>query len=230
LLAVEDVSFSLPKGQFVSIVGRSGCGKTTILKIVSGLTRASSGQVLVDGIQVDGPLKNVGIVFQDPALLEWRRVLSNVMLPVEILGLDKNQHRHKARELLTQVGLSGFEEKYPYELSGGMRQRVALCRALVYDPSLLIMDEPFGALDAITRDEMNVLLSDLLEKSNKSVLFVTHSISEAVFLSDLTIVMSPRPGRVSAMIPIELPRPRDKLSSVFAKYVRLITESLNIRQ
>jgi NitT/TauT family transport system ATP-binding protein len=206
--ALESVSFDIPTANFVSIVGPSGCGKSTLLKILSGLMPASSGKAIVNGQPVTGPLENVGMVFQAPVLLKWRSVLGNILLPVEFAKLDVPRHLEKARALIDLVGLSGFEEMYPHELSGGMQQRVSLCRALVTDPQLLLMDEPFGALDAMTRDELDMELLRIWEERKKTVLFVTHSIQEAVFLSDRVFVMSARPGRLLEIITIDLPRPR----------------------
>jgi len=206
--ALERVSFEIHKGDFVSIVGASGCGKSTLLKIISGLLPATSGNVAIDGEPVAGPLENVGMIFQTPVLLKWRPVLGNVLLPVEFAKLDISSYLEKARALLKLVGLEGFEEMYPHQLSGGMQQRVSLCRALVTDPQLLLMDEPFGALDAMTRDELDAELLRIWEEKKKTVLFVTHSIQEAVFLSDTVIVMSARPGRLLEMLAIDLPRPR----------------------
>jgi len=206
--ALEGASFTVQEGSFVSLVGPSGCGKSTLLKIVSGLLPATSGRVLIDGKSVDGPLKNVGMVFQSPVLLKWRSVLGNVLLPVEFAKLDRTDYLEKAGSLLRLVGLEGFEEMPPYELSGGMQQRVSLCRALVTDPQILLMDEPFGALDAMTRDELDVELLRIWGEKRMTVVFVTHNIQEAVFLSDSVVVMSPRPGRVIRELAVDLPRPR----------------------
>ena len=206
--ALEKVSFEIREGDFVSLVGPSGCGKSTLLKIVSGLLPASFGSVVVSDKPVDEPLENVGMIFQSPVLLKWRPVLGNVLLPVEFAKLDLASHTDRARSLLKLVGLEGFEEMYPHQLSGGMQQRVSLCRALVMDPQLLLMDEPFGALDAMTRDDLDIELLRIWQDRRKTVLFVTHSIQEAVFLSDHVIVMSARPGRLLEQITIQLPRPR----------------------
>lgn len=206
--ALDRVSFDVDEGNFVSIVGPSGCGKSTLLKIISGLLPASSGSIHVNNRDVDGPLENVGMVFQSPVLLKWRNVMDNIMLPVEFAKLDRARHLERARSLIELVGLQGFEEVYPYQLSGGMQQRVSLCRALVTDPQLLLMDEPFGALDAMTRDELDLELLRIWEERKKTVLFVTHNIQEAVFLSDYVVVMSARPGRVLEKLSIDLPRPR----------------------
>ncbi|MGH7926582.1 MAG: ABC transporter ATP-binding protein [Candidatus Binatia bacterium] len=206
--ALEKVSFDIEAGNFVSIVGPSGCGKSTLLKIVSGLLPASSGKVSVADRRVEQPLENVGMVFQAPVLLKWRSVLGNILLPVEFAKPDVASYADKARALINLVGLGGFEEMYPHELSGGMQQRASLCRALVTDPQLLLMDEPFGALDAMTRDELDMELLRIWEERKKTVLFVTHSIQEAVFLSDQVFVMSARPGRLLETITVDLPRPR----------------------
>jgi len=206
--ALDRVSFAIETGEFVSIVGASGCGKSTLLKIISGLLPPTSGTVVVNGAPVTGALENVGMVFQSPVLLKWRSVLGNVLLPVEFARRDVAIHLERARQLLSLVGLAGFEEMYPHQLSGGMQQRVSLCRALVTDPELLLMDEPFGALDAMTRDELDSELLRIWEEKKKTVVFVTHSIQEAVFLSDYVLVMSARPGRLVETISIQLPRPR----------------------
>jgi NitT/TauT family transport system ATP-binding protein len=223
--ALAGISLDIGSGEFVTIVGQSGCGKTTLLKILAGLLPRSAGTVTLRGTPVDGPRPDIGIVFQDPVLLPWRTVLDNVMLPVQVLGLDRTAYRDRARRLLGLVGLEGFEDKYPHELSGGMRQRVSIARALVHDPSLLLMDEPFGALDAMTREFMNLELLRIWKESGKTVVFITHSIPEAVFLADRVIVMSARPGRVVETVGVDLPRPRDldmMASDEFGVYTRKI--------
>ncbi|RVT91753.1 ABC transporter ATP-binding protein [Rhodovarius crocodyli] len=207
--ALSRVNLDIRPGEFVSLVGPSGCGKTTVLRILAGLIRDYAGSVSLRGQAMRGPSKDVGVVFQDANLMPWRSAEANVMLPVEVLGLDRKAMRPRAKELLAMVGLEGFERKLPNELSGGMRQRVAIARALIHDPALLLMDEPFGALDAMTRDTMNVELGRIAARSNKTVFLITHSIAEAVFLSDRVLVMSSRPGRIVEDIRIELPRPRD---------------------
>ncbi|MGH3134347.1 MAG: ABC transporter ATP-binding protein [Gaiellaceae bacterium] len=206
--ALDTVSFSMEKNEFVSIIGPSGCGKSTLLMMVSGLIPPSSGRIEIHGERVSGVHPELGVVFQRDALLDWRTVLRNVMLQVEIRRLDRKLYRERARDLLELTGLSGFEDRYPYELSGGMRQRVAICRALIHDPALLLMDEPFGALDALTRERMMIDLIGIHEQTETTVLFVTHSIPESVFLSDRVIVMSQRPGRILEALDIPLPRPR----------------------
>jgi NitT/TauT family transport system ATP-binding protein len=228
LKAVDNISLDIQVGQFVSIVGPSGCGKSTLMMMVSGLVPATSGEIIIDAKKVTKPYENLGIVFQRDALLEWRTVLDNVLFPADIRHQRRSEIRPRATELLSRAGLSGFEKYYPWELSGGMRQRVAICRALLNNPTLLLMDEPFGALDAMTREQMNLDLQRIWLQNRKTVLFITHSISEAVFLSDRVIVMSPRPGRVAADIQIDLPRPR-RLSlregGAFGGYVAQIRET-----
>jgi NitT/TauT family transport system ATP-binding protein len=206
--AVEDVSLDVKEKEFVSLVGPSGCGKSTLLKLVSGLTPPTRGAVRIRGQEVREPFPDVGFVFQSAVLLPWRSVLDNVLFSIEMLGLPRHAHRDRARALVDLAGLAGFERKYPWELSGGMQQRVAICRALVHDPSLLLMDEPFGALDAMTREEMSFELLRIWEERRKTILFVTHSIPEAILLSDRVVVMTPRPGRVARVLEINLPRPR----------------------
>jgi NitT/TauT family transport system ATP-binding protein len=206
--ALRSTSLDVAAGEFVSIVGPSGCGKSTLLMLVAGLIPPTTGSIEVDGTAVMGPVGNVAVVFQRDVLLDWRTVLANVLLPVEIKRLDPASHRRKARELLRSVGLEEFEDKYPAELSGGMRQRVAICRALVQDPGLLLMDEPFGALDALTREQMNLDLQRMWLRDRNTVLFITHSIEEAVLLSDRVVVMSSRPGRIADIVDNDLPRPR----------------------
>jgi NitT/TauT family transport system ATP-binding protein len=223
--ALGGISLDVENGEFVTIVGQSGCGKTTFLKILAGLLARTSGSVMLRGEAVNGPRRDIGIVFQDPVLLPWRTVLANVMLPIEVLRLERAQYRTRAMELIRLVGLDGFEDKYPHELSGGMRQRVALARALVHDPSLLLMDEPFGALDAMTREFMNLELLRIWQEAKKTVVFITHSIPEAVFLADRVVVMSARPGRITEIVKVDLPRPRDldmMASDDFGVYTRNI--------
>jgi NitT/TauT family transport system ATP-binding protein len=232
VVALEEVSFSVADGEFVTVVGRSGCGKTTLLKITCGLLPATAGTVCVAGTPVRGPLTNIGIVFQSPVLLAWRKALDNVLLQIEARKLDTAQYRKQAFKLLELTGLKGFEHKYPNELSGGMQQRVSISRALIHDPPLLLMDEPFGALDAITRDEMNLELLRIWQEAKKTVLFITHSIPEAVFLGDRVVVMTPRPGKVADIMSIELPRPRATAirdDPRFIDYVKKIREHLRVQ-
>jgi len=220
LEALGSVSFDVFPGEFVTIVGPSGCGKTTLLKIVAGLLEKSGGHIDVDREQFD-PAREVGFVFQKALLLHWRRILDNVLLPVEILKMDRTEQRKNAEDLLDLVGLKGFERSYPKELSGGMQQRVSIARALIHNPKLLLMDEPFGALDALTRERMNLELLRIWQEARKTVLFVTHGINEAVFLSDRVIVLSARPSRMIKALDIDLPRPRTlevRTSPEFGKY------------
>jgi len=208
-LAVSDVTLDIAEGALVSVVGPSGCGKTTLLKILADLHQADDG-----GVQIGNPTnrfapgRDVGMVFQQPLLLKWRRILDNVMLPAEILHIPRAQARERARDLLALVGLAGFSDKYPYELSGGMQQRVAIARALIHDPKLILMDEPFGALDALTRERMNLEMARIWRESEKTIIFVTHSIQEAVFLGTHCAVLTARRHRIADFFPIDLPHPR----------------------
>ncbi|MFA9439242.1 ABC transporter ATP-binding protein [Uliginosibacterium sp. sgz301328] len=219
------VSFDIREGEFVSVVGPSGCGKSTLLKLVAGLLPISAGELTLDGTPIRGPQTNVGIVFQGAVLLAWRNVLDNILLQAEMRNMDMKAARVRAMTLIEMAGLKGFEKKYPWQLSGGMQQRVSICRALLHDPSVLLMDEPFGALDAMTREKMNGELQRIWMESKKTVLLITHSIPEAVFLSDRVLVMSERPGSIAAVYDIDLPRPRSlnvMASPEFARYTRTI--------
>ena len=223
--ALQKIDLDILQGQFVSVLGPSGCGKSTILSIIAGLVSKTAGSVVVLGRPVDRPVTDVGIVFQRDLLLPWRTALQNVLLQAEIRRLPVASLEKRARELLQLVGLSDFTSMLPQEMSGGMRQRVSICRALVHDPSMLLMDEPFGALDAMTRDQMNLDILRIWQRSGKTVLFVTHSISEAVFLADRVVVMSPRPGTIKADLQIDLPRPRHlavRETAEFVQYTRTI--------
>ncbi len=212
--AVRDVSAEIQDHEFVSIIGPSGCGKSTLLRLASGLIPPTEGTVFLDGVPVEGPAGNIGFVFQSPTLLKWRTVLKNVMFPYEVLASQKNAGASKAdfearaHELLKMAGLDEFTDAYPKQLSGGMQQRVSICRALIHDPELLLMDEPFGALDEFTREYMNEELLRIWRETKKTVLFVTHHIPEAVFLSDRVLVMSQRPGTIVGEVVVDLPRPR----------------------
>ena len=206
--ALAPVDLDVEDGAFISIVGPSGCGKSTLMRLVSGLLPLTEGAIVAGGKPVKGPVTELGIVFQQPVLLEWRTALENVLFQVEMRGLGASGYREKAMELLEQVGLQDFAGSYPHQLSGGMRQRVAIARALVHDPGLLLMDEPFGALDALTREQMRIDLEALWLRRKMTVLFVTHSVDEAVLLADRVVVMSPRPGRVDQIIDVALPRAR----------------------
>jgi NitT/TauT family transport system ATP-binding protein len=207
-LAIDGVDLTVGAAEFVSLLGPSGCGKSTLLSIIAGLLEPSRGRVVIGGREIRAPYTDVGIVFQSDLLLDWRTVIGNVLIQFEMRGKSPKPHRERARALIASVGLGGFETKHPWELSGGMRQRVAICRALIHEPPLLLMDEPFGALDALTRAQLQIDLQNIWQSSRKTVVFVTHSIEEAVFLSDRVIVMTPRPGRVREVIEVDLPRPR----------------------
>jgi NitT/TauT family transport system ATP-binding protein len=224
--ACTDIDLDVRQSEFVAIVGPSGCGKTTILKMVAGLQPYTAGTITVGGRKVDRPLTDVGIVFQESILLDWRDVLSNVMLQIDIRGGDAAAGEREARHLLEITGLSGFERKKPYELSGGMRQRVSICRALVHDPPLLLMDEPFGALDALTREQISMDIQRIWMEKRKTAIHITHSIPEAVLLADRVVVMGPRPGRIVEIIEVDLPRPRrlDRLPPKFNDYAGRIRE------
>jgi NitT/TauT family transport system ATP-binding protein len=228
--ALSDINFNIKKGEFVSILGPSGCGKTTLLNILAGLLSKSAGSAKIAGREVLKPLKEVGMVFQAPTLLPWRTIKENIMVPVEVQKLDKSYHSKRADELIKMVGLVGFEDKYPHELSGGMQQRAGICRALVHEPAVLLMDEPFGALDALTREYMNLELLRIWKDSGQTIVFVTHSITEAVFLSDRVIVLSPRPGRIAEIVDIPIKRPRDLsalASDETGMYVKRIRKYFN---
>ncbi len=230
VIALADIDFTVRDGEFVSIVGPSGCGKSTLLRILAGLMPPTSGQAALAGSPIDGPRRDIGVVFQSPVLFPWRTVLANAELPVDVQGLDRRAMRAKALELLKLVGLEGFESRYPRELSGGMQQRVSLVRALIHDPALLLMDEPFGALDAMTRETMHIELQRIWMERRKTIVFITHSIAEAVFLADRVLVMTPRPGKIGAELKIDLPRPRalDVVNTeIFGSYVRQIRAALN---
>jgi NitT/TauT family transport system ATP-binding protein len=208
LTALDGISLDISPGEFVSILGPSGCGKSTFLRCIAGLEEVTSGSLAVEGREVTGPPDHVGMVFQRDALLEWRDIERNILLPVEFAHKPVQDYRAHLAELLQLTGLTDFADRYPRELSGGMRQRAAICRALIDNPHLLLMDEPFGALDALTRDQMNVELQRIWTKTRNTVVFVTHSIGEAVFLADRVVVFSPRPGRIADVIEVDLPRPR----------------------
>jgi NitT/TauT family transport system ATP-binding protein len=208
LRALEGIDLEIGANEFVTLVGRSGCGKSTLLRLMAGLLRPTRGAVEIGGRPVTRPRQDVSLMFQRSALLPWRTVIENVMLPVDILRLDRRVHRARAEQLLALTGLEGFEDRRPNELSGGMQQRVALCRALVHDPSVLLMDEPFAALDALTREELSLELQRIWGEERKTIVFVTHSIQEATLLADRIVVMSPRPGRIARILPVGAGRPR----------------------
>lgn len=219
--AVKDVSFQFRKGDLIALLGPSGCGKTTVLKMMGGLIPASGGLLELDGKAIDAPFPGVGVVFQAPTLMPWRSVLGNVLFPMEVIGKNDARAKTRAREILKLVGLDGFENAYPRQLSGGMQQRVALCRAIIHEPSILLMDEPFGALDELTRLEMNDLLLDLRRVTGATVLFVTHSISEAIYLSDQVVVFSKRPAVIVKELAIEIPYPRSSKTRFLPEFTEL---------
>lgn len=221
--ALRDVSLNVGAGEFVAIVGPSGCGKSTLLKLVAGLLAPSSGGVLLGGERVRGPRRDIGYVFQRAALLDWRTARRNILLQAEMRGIPGAEARARADELIRMTGLSGFEDAYPHELSGGMQQRVALCRALLHEPPVLLMDEPFGALDALTREQMNVELNRIWRETGTTVLLVTHSIPEAVYLADRVVVMSPRPGTVEEIIEVGLPAERSYATTLATDQFREAT-------
>jgi NitT/TauT family transport system ATP-binding protein len=223
--SLKPLNIDIVEGEFVAIVGPSGCGKSTLLKMVAGLLPVTAGSISINGIKVTGPQTNVGIVFQSAVLLAWRSVLNNILLQAEIRQMPKEEALARARRLIEMTGLKGFENKNPWELSGGMQQRASICRALLHDPPLLLMDEPFGALDAMTREKMNVELQRIWMAAKKTVLLITHSIPEAIYLADRVLVMSERPGSIAAEYRIDLPRPRglDVMgSAAFGDYAKLI--------
>jgi NitT/TauT family transport system ATP-binding protein len=223
--AIRQIDLDIGRGEFISIVGPSGCGKSTLLKCIAGIAEISGGRIEVDGAEVTAPPEHMAIVFQRDILLDWRSVLDNILLPIEFQRRRKADWTGKASELLRVIGLQDYEQRHPWELSGGQRQRVAICRALIQDPRLLLMDEPFGALDALTRDDLNLELQRLWMSSKKTVLFITHSIGEAVLLSDRVVVMAANPGRIIETIPIELPRPRtldSRETPEFGRYAKRI--------
>ena len=219
--AVKDVSLQFRKGDLVSLIGPSGCGKTTVLKMMGGLISASSGLLELDGKTITGPFPGVGVVFQTPTLMPWRSVLGNVLFPMEVLGRNDRKAKERAREILKLTGLEGFEQAYPRQLSGGMQQRVALCRAIIHEPSILLMDEPFGALDELTRLEMNDLLLELRRVTGATVIFVTHSISEAVYLSDRVFVFSKRPSIIALEFAVDIPYPRSQQTRFLKEFTDL---------
>jgi len=231
-LAVSQATFDVESGELVSLLGPSGCGKTTLLKILAGLHPYDSGTVKIgNSAQPFDPSRDIGMVFQQPLLLKWRRIIDNVLLPAEILGLPMEQSRKRAYDLLGLVGLKGHEDKYPYELSGGMQQRAAIARALIHDPKLILMDEPFGALDALTREKMNIELLRIWQQAKKTIVFVTHGITEAVFLGTRVIVLTAGPARMADHFSVDLPHPRTldmKTSEQFGEYTRRIYRLLGM--
>ena len=219
--SLKPLTFDIGDGEFMAVVGPSGCGKSTLLKLIAGLLSASAGQIWLEGKPVNGPPDNVGIVFQSPVLLAWRNVLDNILLQIEMRRLSRAEYLPKALALLEMTGLAGFAAKYPWELSGGMQQRASICRAQLHDPDVLFMDEPFGALDAMTREKMNLELQRIWYETKKTVLLITHSIPEAVFLADRILVMSERPGSIAAIYDVDLPRPRSLAVMGDPEFVKL---------
>lgn len=229
LEALAEADMAIAPNEFVCIIGPSGCGKSTLLRIFGGLVRPTGGRVLLNGTPIDGPRREIGFVFQRSALLPWRSALRNIALPLEIQGMPRKEAEQRSREMLELVGLEDFADTLPRDLSGGMSQRVALARALIYDPDVLLLDEPFGALDALTRERMNWELLRIWQARRKTVLMVTHNIGEAIFLSDRVLVMSPRPGRIECEVSIDIPRPRtqdDLYSPRFKELERLLRDAL----
>jgi NitT/TauT family transport system ATP-binding protein len=227
ITALERVDLNVKRGEFVSLLGPSGCGKSTLLRIIAGIDTPTTGRVRVG---MGGPQQTLGFVFQRDVLVDWRTIIGNVLLPIEFANKRVKEYRARAQDLLATFGLAGFENRRPWELSGGMRQRAAMCRALIDDPQLLLMDEPFGALDALTRDDLNVELQDVWQRSKKTIVFVTHSISEAVFLADRVVVMAARPGRIVETLEIDFPRPRSldiREEPEFGRYSRHLRHVLD---
>jgi NitT/TauT family transport system ATP-binding protein len=221
LEALSDTSLAVESNQFICIVGPSGCGKSTLLKMIAGLTTASSGAIVIDGIPVTGPRRDIGLVFQTPVMLPWRTILKNILVPAEVMKINPETSKRRAHDLLNLVGLEGFGDRYPDELSGGMRQRAAIARSLMHDPAVLLMDEPFGALDAMTREAMNLELLRIWQASMKTVILVTHSIEEALLLSDKVAVFAPRPGYVREVIDVPIARPRSAATRSDPVFIRL---------
>jgi NitT/TauT family transport system ATP-binding protein len=227
VIALQDVNFSVNKGEFFTIIGPSGCGKSTLLNIISGLDKPTTGKVIIDGMEVNGPRPDrVAVVFQDPALYNWRTVLDNVAFGLEIRGVNKKERREKALKYIRLVGLSGFEDKYPTQLSGGMKQRTAIARALCLETEILLMDEPFGALDEQTRLLLGLELTRIWQETKKTIIFVTHSLLEAALLSDRIMIMSARPGRVKNILDVDIPRPRDPNSREINNIRAMIWEEI----
>jgi NitT/TauT family transport system ATP-binding protein len=230
--ALDGIDLEVGEREFVAVIGRSGCGKSTLLRLIAGLLAPTGGRVLVAGKPVTRPRQDVSVMFQRPALLPWRSVLGNILLPVEVLGLDRKQHTERAHELLDMVGLQAFATRLPHELSGGMQQRVSLCRSLISSPTVMLMDEPFSALDALTRIELSVELQRIWLENARTIVFVTHAIEEAVVLADRVVVLTPRPGRLRKIVEVDIPRPRTAHSpdvdAVSAELHNLLTGEVSV--
>jgi len=224
--ALSSITLGVADSEFVSVLGPSGCGKTTLLRIVAGLEAPTSGTIILDGEKIEGPSPRMAMIFQEYSLYPWMTVINNIEFGLEMRGMKREERREKAFKYLDIVGLGEFADRYPYELSGGMRQRVAVARALAVDPHILLMDEPFGALDAQTRNMLQRELLDIWEKTRKTILFVTHSVDEAVFLSDRIVILTSRPGRVKEIVPIDLPRPRERTGVEFARIRRYVLDQV----
>ena len=227
LLALDSISCDIADGEFVCVVGHSGCGKTTLLNILAGFLPPTSGEILIDGKSTKSRQTSIGVVFQEFALFPWRTALRNVEFGLEMTGVPKNERSDRARNFLDLVHLADFADTYPHHLSGGMRQRVAVARAMAYEPALLLMDEPFGSLDAQTRERLQALVQDIWQKTDKTIFYVTHNLSEAVFLGERIIVMAPNPGRIRNVFSVDLPRPRDPLSKEFIELQRAVTAEIS---
>ncbi len=222
--ALENLNLEIEKGEFICILGPSGCGKSTLLWAMSGLHELTSGQVVLNGTPVTSPRPEIGMIFQEANLLPWRNLEQNILFPFEIKKIDPAPAQPRIKRLLEEVGLAGFENKFPRELSGGMQQRASIVRCLSYDPEVILMDEPFGALDAFTRDEMNLLIQRLWMETGKTIIFVTHNVSEAIFLADRVVVLTPRPGRLAHIFPVDLPRPRTIEMTFEPDFIRSVIE------
>jgi NitT/TauT family transport system ATP-binding protein len=222
--ALEDLSLEIGEGEFVCILGPSGCGKSTLLWAMSGLHDLTNGRIILNGTPVTGPRPEIGMIFQDANLLPWRNLEQNIRFPFEIKRLDVKPYQERINGLIAEVDLSGFEKKFPRELSGGMQQRASIVRCLSFDPSVILMDEPFGALDAFTRDEMNLLIQKIWMETGKTIIFVTHNVTEAIFLADRVVVLTPRPGRLAHIFPIDLPRPRTVEQTFSPEFIKIVLQ------
>jgi NitT/TauT family transport system ATP-binding protein len=220
--ALEDLSLEIAEGEFVCILGPSGCGKSTLLWAMSGLHDLTNGRIVLNGTPVTGPRPEIGMIFQDANLLPWRNLEQNIRFPFEIKRLDPKPYQERIRGLIDEVGLTGFEKKYPRELSGGMQQRASIVRCLSFDPAVILMDEPFGALDAFTRDEMNLLIQKIWMETGKTIVFVTHNVTEAIFLAERVVVLTPRPGRLAHVFPIDIPRPRSIEQTFSPAFIEIV--------